>query len=159
MITKKDFVSAVNSIKEVENFYHQYGHKCYVKNSLIQTLIDAVGDKYDYEIRYDKSYKNGIKIYDTALSEDTKITIKGNNNLEEGSVIKVLVEALDGSSSSEYRIRLVKDTRINFFLIVDIIIGIVLVVLIFIQLNKRKKKKEAKQSIEEELEKTKEIVL
>ena len=131
-----------------------------LKNLSIKGInINFESDKYDYEIRYDKSYKNGIKIYDTALSEDTKITIKGNNNLEEGSVIKVLVEALDGSSSSEYRIRLVKDTRINFFLIVDIIIGIVLVVLIFIQLNKRKKKKEAKQSIEEELEKTKEIVL
>ena len=131
-----------------------------LKNLSIKGInINFESDKYDYEIRYDKSYKNGIKIYDTALSEDTKITIKGNNNLEEGSVIKVLVEALDGSGSSEYRIRLVKDTRINFFLIVDIIIGIVLVVLIFIQLNKRKKKKEAKQSIEEELEKTKEIVL
>ena len=45
MITKKDFISAVNSIKEVENFYHQYGHKCYVKNSLIQTLVDYVGDQ------------------------------------------------------------------------------------------------------------------
>lgn len=52
MITKKDFVSAVNSIKEVENFYHQYGHKCCVKNSLIQTLVDYVGDKYEWTAWY-----------------------------------------------------------------------------------------------------------
>lgn len=133
-----------------------------LKNLSIKGInINFESDKYDYEVRYDKSYKNGIKIYNTALSEDTKITIKGNNNLEENSVIKILVEALDGSSSSEYNIKLVKDTRINFFLIVDVVIGLILVILICIELNKRKKKTPPKQKKEsqEELEKTKEIVL
>lgn len=59
MIAKKDFVSAVNSIKEVESFYRQYGHKCYVKNSLIQTLIDAVSDKYEWIAWYINTTRYG----------------------------------------------------------------------------------------------------
>ena len=118
-------------------------------------------DKYDYSIRYDKSYKNGIKIYNTTLSEDVEVKIDGNENLKEGSVIKITVTALDGSSTSEYTITLEKDNRINFFLILDVLIGATLIVLIIIQLRKRKKQKEQNQKIEKEkeLEKTKEIIL
>ena len=118
-------------------------------------------DKYDYSIRYDKSYKNGIKIYNTTLSEDVEVKIDGNENLKEGSVIKITVTALDGSSTSEYTITLEKDNRINFFLILDVLIGATLIVLIIIQLRKRKKQKEQNKKIEKEkeLEKTKEIIL
>lgn len=123
--------------------------------------IGFESDKYNYTIRYDKSYKKGIKIYNTTLSNDVEVEVIGNENLKEGSKIRIVVTALDGSGSSEYTITLEKDKRVNFFLIVDLIIGTVLIVLIIIQLRKKKKHKEEiqKQHQQEELEKTIEIKL
>ena len=120
--------------------------------------IEFDSDKNKYTIRYDSSFKNGLTIYETTLSDDVKVDIVGNSNLKEGSVVKIIVTALDESSTSEYTITLEKDTRINFFLILDLVIGTILAVLIVIQLKKRKKIKQAAQKEkEEELEKTKEL--
>lgn len=118
-------------------------------------------DNYKYFIRYDKSYKDGLKIYKTTISNDVEVEVIGNTNLKEGSVVKIIVTSLDGSNSSEYTITLEKDTRINFFLILDILIGIVLVILIVIQVKRRKKIKNEKEAKKKELElsKTKEIKL
>lgn len=133
-----------------------------LKNLAIKGLnIDFNSDKYDYEIRYDKSFKNGITIYKTALSADTEIEVIGNEKIKAGSIVKVIVTAMDGSGSSEYKIKIEKDNRINFFFIIDMIIGIVLTVLIVKQVRKRKKLKmeEEEAKKQEELEKTKEIRL
>ena len=125
------------------------------------TNIGFNSDTYEYKVRYEKSYKKGLIIYNTTISEDVEVNIVDNTNLKEGSKIKVIVTALDGSSTSEYIITLEKDKRINFFFILDIIIGAVLVVLIIIQLRKRKKieNKKQKEIKERELEKTKELKL
>lgn len=128
--------------------------------SITGISIGFNSDKYKYTVRYDKSYKDGLKIIKTTFSPDeTEAEIVGNNNLKAGSTVKVIVKALDGSSSSEYSIYLEKDKRISFFLILETIIGIVLIVLIFIQIKKRKKNIEKlnKEKKEEELGKTKEI--
>lgn len=131
-----------------------------LKNLSVKGInIGFNSDKYNYAIRYDKSYKNGIKIYHTTLSNYTDVKIVGNGNLSAGSEIKIIVDAQDGSSSSEYIIKLEKDSRINFFLILDVIIGIVLVVLISIQLKKRNNRKKEIKKEEEELLKTKQITL
>ena len=131
-----------------------------LKNLSVKGInIGFNADKYDYVIRYDKSYKDGVKIYNTTISNDVETKIIGNQNIKEGSVVKIIVTALDGSSSSEYTITFEKDKRINFFLILDIIIGIVLVALICVQLKKRNKRKKIRKKKEEELSKTKEITL
>lgn len=120
--------------------------------------IEFDSDKNKYTILYDKSYKNGLTIYETTLSEDVKVDITGNSNLKEGSVVKIIVTALDESSTTEYTITLEKDTRINFFLILDLVVGVILIVLIVKQLKKRKKLKQiSEEKKEEELEKTKEL--
>lgn len=121
--------------------------------------IEFNSDTYKYFIRYDKAYKKGLTIYHTAISDDVEIEVMGNNNLKEDSVIRIVVTSLDGSNSSEYTITLEKDTRINFFLILDIVIGIVLIVLIIIQVKKRNEKKKNRELKRKELElsKTKEI--
>jgi len=134
----------------------------HLKNLSVKGInINFDSDKYDYVIRYDKSYKSGLTIYKTTVSPDVEVNVIGNTNLKEGSKIKVVVEALDGSGSSEYTILLEKDKRVNFFLVLEVIIGIILIILIVIQLNKRKKKQGVieKKQREEELEKTKEIKL
>ena len=131
-----------------------------LKNLSVRGLnIEFNSDKYNYVIRYDKSYKNGLAIIHTTLSNNTEVKVVGNENLRAGSEIKIIVNAEDGSSSSEYVIKLEKDSRINFFLILDVIIGIVLVVLISIQLKKRSNRKKNLEKKEEELSKTKQITL
>lgn len=59
MIAKEDFVNAVNSIKEVEDFYHHHGYKCYVKNAFTRTLMDAISDKYEWVAWYINITKYG----------------------------------------------------------------------------------------------------
>ncbi|MDD6879232.1 MAG: cadherin-like beta sandwich domain-containing protein [bacterium] len=133
-----------------------------LKNLSVKGInIGFNSDKYKYIVRYDKKYKEGLTIYQTTLSNDTEVEILGNTNLKAGDTVKIVVNALDGSSISEYYIYLEKDTRINFFLILDIVVGLVLIVLIIIQVKKRKKIKEKKieEQKEEELEKTKEMKL
>ena len=133
-----------------------------LKNLSVKGInINFNSDKYNYFIRYDKSYKKGITIYNTTVSQDVEVNILNNTNLKEGSKISVYVTALDGSSTSEYTITLEKDTRINFFFILDVVIGLILIVLIIIQLKKRNKRKKIKEEKirEMELEKTKEITL
>ena len=118
-------------------------------------------DTYKYSVRYDKSYRNGVKLYYTPVSDSVEIIVKGNQNIKTKDKITVLVKALDGSNSSEYTITFVKDTRINFFFIVDIVVGTIVVIFIMIELKKRKKIKQQKleKAKEEELEKTKELDL
>lgn len=118
-------------------------------------------DKYKYTVRYDKAYKDGVVIYETTVSNNVEVEIVGNQKIKENGVVKVIVKAIDGSSSSEYTITFEKDKRINFFLILDIIIGIVLIALISVQAKKRSKRKQALKEAkkEEELSKTKEITL
>ena len=134
-----------------------------LKNLAIKGInINFKSDTYKYTIRYDKRYKDGLDFYEpTTFSDDVEVQIIDNTNLKENSSVKVMVNALDGSSTSEYLITLEKDNRINFFFIVDIVIGLVLVILIIIQLNKRKKlkKKKEEEIKEKELEKTKELKL
>lgn len=133
-----------------------------LKNLSVKGInINFNSDKYEYTIRFDKSYKNGLKIYNTTISDDVEVSVLDNTNLKVGSSIRVIVNALDGSSTSEYIINLKRDNRINFFFILDVVIGTILIVLIIIQLRKRKKanvKVEEKYD-EQDLEKTKEIKL
>ncbi len=120
--------------------------------------IEFDSDRNKYTLLYDKSLKKGLTIYETTLSDDVKVEITGNSNLKEGSVVKITVTALDESSTTEYTITLEKDTRINFFLILDLVIGTILIILIVKQIKKRKKIKQVNEiEKEEELEKTKEL--
>ena len=125
--------------------------------------IGFSSDKDNYTIRYSKDIKNGLKIVKTTISDSDYVTVEilGNSDIKAGSVVKVVVTARDGSSVSEYSIKVEKDNRISFFLLLDGFIGTILIVLIGIQLSKRKKikKEERLKKIEEELGKTKEIKL
>lgn len=48
MISKQDFINAVNAIREVDDFYSSCGKECNVQTALVRTLMDAVGDKYEW---------------------------------------------------------------------------------------------------------------
>lgn len=121
--------------------------------------IDFDSDVSKYEIIFTNSLKKNFTLYKTTISKDVEVIVTGDNNIKPGSVIKVTVTAIDGSGESIYTIKLKKDTRVNFFAILEITIFIILLVVFIILLIKRKKTKEqiTEQEKELELEKTKEI--
>lgn len=121
-----------------------------LKNLSVKGLsIDFDPNKLDYEIVYTKDMKEGLKIYATTISKDAEIEIIGNEDLKVGSKVQVKVFAEDGSETI-YTITLVKDTRINFFMLLEILIIIILIILIVIQIIKRKKKNNKQKPKKEE---------
>ena len=110
-------------------------------------------NKLDYSITFDRSMKDGITIYATTASPDAKMEILGNEDLKVGSKIKVRVYADDGSETV-YTITLVKDKRVNFFMLLELLIIIVLMVLLAIQINGRKKRKNKSDKEPEKQEET-----
>ena len=129
-------------------------------------------DVYDYEVMYKSKYKDTLVIKPVLSNMDEaeidKATFEEDmNNIGPGRTVKIVVRAKDGTKEAErtYTIYFKKDTRINFFLLLALIIFIVLLV-IFIKLlisNKKIKKNlktskpEKKVEVEEELEKTKKL--
>ena len=125
-------------------------------------VLDFYQKTFDYEIRYNSKYSSGLTIIKAAeLDEysgvriDEGLLTETNKNLKPGSVVKIRVY-FDDSHETIYTITLVKDTRINFFLILGIIILLVLVVILIRVLKMRKKEKLMAEKVEE-LSKTKEI--
>ena len=102
--------------------------------------FDFDPNKLEYEIVFDNSMKSGLTIYATTQSNDAKIEILDNKDLKVGSEIKIRVYAEDGSETI-YIIKLVKDKRINFFMVLELIIIIILVILLTIQIKKKNKNK------------------
>lgn len=124
-----------------------------LKNLSVKGLsIDFDPNKLDYEIVYTKEMKDGLKIYATTVSKDAKIEIIGNEDLKAGSKVQIKVTAEDGSETI-YTITLVKDTRVNFFMILEILIIIVLIILIIIQVIKRKKKNNKEETKKQAVQK------
>ena len=130
-----------------------------LKNLSIKGMsLDFDPSKLEYEIVFNKDMKEGLKIYATTISKDAEVEIIGNEDLKIGSEIKVRSFAEDGSETI-YTITLVKDTRINFFMLLELLIIIILIILIIIQVIKRNKKNNKKQNKKEEPTKSNEQTL
>lgn len=99
---------------------------------------------FDYEIRYNSKYKDSLVIKPILNTTDEDVKIdeplleKTSSTIEAGTVIQIRVYAIDGTESM-YTITLVKDTRINFFFLLGLVIFIILLI-IFIKLLIDKKK-------------------
>lgn len=132
-------------------------------------------DVYDYELMYKSKYKDSLVIkpilnnIDEAEIDQAKLE-DDMAKIGPGRTVSIVVKAKDGNKEAErvYTITFKKDNRVNFFLLLALIIFIVLLV-IFIKLlisNKKIKKstkiykpkeKEKVIETEEELEKTKRL--
>jgi len=139
-----------------------------------------------YEVVYNKLYKSGLEIKPVPVSGDdlveytiyyngTKLEEINNIQLKVGDKYEIQVHPIgmdegDESEASFYTIVIVKDTRISFYLLLEVLIAIILSILITIQLFKKRKndrrkqkvqieqdKKQFNQKIEEEINKTKEL--
>ncbi len=122
-------------------------------------------DVYEYELTYKSKYKEGLtvkdkKMFEVMNSQDAEVTnVTGYQNLEPGGKITITVSPLDGTEGvdSVYTITFKKDSRINFFLILGIIIFIVLLVIFIRLLTKNKKNKQKIVEEDKNLEKTKRL--
>ena len=124
--------------------------------------IDFNKDIFDYEILYKSKYRETLVIKTEVNNPDeakVKEIDKDISKLKPGDKITIVVSAKDGTKNVEsyYTITFKKDTRLNFFLLLGIIIFIVLLIIfIYLYLKNKKEKKEIEIK-EEELQKTKRL--
>lgn len=118
-------------------------------------------DKYDYEIMYKEKYKDTLVIKPIVNNEEDAIATidKDISEIGPNSKITIIVKAKDGTKNVEryYTIKFKKDTRVNFFLILGIIIFIVLLVIFIKLLIQNRKSKQKINTEEKNLEKTKRL--
>ncbi len=125
--------------------------------------INFEKDKYDYEVMYKSKYKESLVIKPVLSNDEEAVASikKDLSNLKAGDKVTITVSAKDGTQNVEnyYTILFKKDNRINFFLILSLIIFIVLLVTFIKLLISRKKKQTQVVSVEPEieLEKTKRL--
>ena len=110
--------------------------------------IDFDKNNNRYEIRYDKKKMEDLRIYFTTVAGDDEVTAvlspdinndpEAKANLKPGDVITITVTGID-DESSEYTIVIVEDTRVSFFLVLELFIITILVVIIIVVYTKRKK--------------------
>ncbi len=128
----------------------------------IDSDIDFKPEAYDYEVLYKSKYKDTLVIKPVVNNPDEAEAIIDKTDyskLKPGDKITITVSAKDGTEGAEsfYTITFKKDTRLNFFLLLGIIIFIVLLVIFIYLFIKNKKQKKEIAVKEEELQKTKRL--
>lgn len=113
------------------------------------TDIDNIKVK-GYNLNFDKNSKTfylsinknttKLNIEVTLNDEKSNYEIKGNENLKDGSIVKIIVTAEDGSTDT-YRIIIQKDSKSNVPLIIILISSIIIIGIVVFVLIKRKNKK------------------
>ena len=126
--------------------------------------IDFNPDIYDYVVRYKSKYKDSLTIKDEKFFKlmnpnDAEVSVSKPSNLKPGDKIIITVSAKDGTKNADsyYTITFVKDTRINFFLLLSLLIFIVLLVIFIRLVLKSKKTKHEIEEKKKDLEKTKRL--
>jgi len=123
--------------------------------------IDFKKDVFDYELLYKSKYRESLVIKAEANNPDEAIVSidKDFSKLKPGDKIMIIVSAKDGTPNAEsyYTITFKKDTRLNFFLLLGIIVFIVLLIIFIYLYFKNKKEKKEIELKEEELQKTKRL--
>lgn len=112
------------------------------------TDIDNIKIK-GYNLNFDKNSKTfylsinknttKLNIEVTLDDEKSNYEIKGNENLKDGSIVKIIVTAEDGSTDT-YRIIIQKDSKSNVPLIIILISSIIIIGIVVFVLIKRKNK-------------------
>ena len=110
-------------------------------------IIDFDKNNNRYEISYNKTKFKDLHIYFSTISDSDLVTAvlspdinndkEALSKLKPGDVIKVTVTGID-NESAEYTIVITEDTRVSFFLVLELFLMIVIIVVVAIILNKRK---------------------
>lgn len=102
--------------------------------------IDFKQDIFNYTITIDSNI-NELQITKVPLNPDKDtVTVEGNQDLKNGSVIKIIVTGKDGSSTT-YFITIIKKNKISLTLLITVsiisFIIVILVIMIFIKSNNK----------------------
>ncbi len=131
----------------------------------VDATLNFKKDVFDYEIVFKSSFRENLIIKETKNDEnndDVQINypLKESTmkDLKVGSVIQIEVYSTVDDTKTVYTITMIKDTRINFFFLVSIIVFFVLLGIFIVMLIKNKKIKKEIEIKKEELAKTKEIL-
>lgn len=126
--------------------------------------IDFQKDNYEYEVLYKSKYTGSLVINPAVNNPDeAEVYKEGYENdiakLKADGKITIEVRSKDGDekATSFYTITFKKDTRINFFLILGLIIFTVLLIIFIKLFIKNKKQKQENIKKEEDLVKTKKL--
>lgn len=116
--------------------------------------IDFDRNNNRYEIMYNKNKFKDLHVYYTTIASSDEVTTTLNpdvNNdsevlsyLKPGDVITITITGIDGESVV-YTIAIVKDTRVSFYLIFEVIaIVIIIIIIIIVAIIRNSKKKRSK---------------
>ena len=128
----------------------------------VDDSLNFSSNVYDYELMYKPNFKEDLVIKAVVSNSDEAIASKNPDtcsNLKPGDKVTITVSAKDGTKNVEsyYTITFKKDTRINFFLILGLVIFIVLLIIFIRLLIKNRKEKDLIVKKEQDLEKTKRL--
>ena len=148
IVTKKDKISSNTKLKNLE--VTGYDIKFDGKSKTYYLKIKAKEDK--------------LNIIVEAEDEKASVKIEGNENLKDGSSIKIIVSA-ESNETDTYRIIVNKDElntskkKSNILLIIGILIAIaaIIVAVCFLVIKKKKNKKNDKNEVKEDIDTTKEV--
>ncbi len=103
-------------------------------------VLDFRTNNYDYTLTINDEEK--LNITPVLNDENAKYTITGNNNLKNGSVIKVIITNDDGDESI-YRIAIMKEEKVNATpIFIGAIIALVIINILRLILGRKKKLKD-----------------
>jgi len=110
--------------------------------------IDFDKNNNRYEISYNKEKFKNLHIYYSTVSNNDLVTVvlspdinndnKALSQLKPGDEITITITGID-NESAVYTITIMDDTRVNFFLVLEVLIMIIIVIVVIVILNKRKK--------------------
>lgn len=133
---KKEYKIKVTRLKEGETL----GNNANIKNIIIKN--------YKLPFEYDKtSYKLVLKNEDkldiTVIMDDSSATyqITGNENLKDGSIIKIITKSKDGTSKT-YTIAITKSSQAIYYVISIVLILLIISIPLIVYLRTVKQKKE-----------------
>lgn len=147
-IGDNEYTISVTSENDTTKFYKVIVTRKEADESF-NTDIDNIKVK-GYNLNFDKNSKTfylsinkdttKLNIEVTLDDEKSNYEIKGNENLKDGSIVKIIVTAEDGSTDT-YRIIIQKDSKSNVPLIIILISSIIIIGIVVFVLIKRKNKK------------------
>ena len=123
-LTKEEILSSDTTLKEL-----------IIKNYKIS--FDPNNHRYNLTIKREQS----LDIKATPNDNNATITIIGNKNLKDNSIIKIYVTSED-TSQSTYTIKITKDKTYLYIILITSIIAIITVFIVAIILRKKKKQKD-----------------
>ena len=127
----------VTRLKEGE----QLGDNASIKDIIISGYnLDFDYSKYEYKLLIKKEDKLDISVVMDDLNASYRIV--GNDNLKDGSIIKIITKSFDGLTSQTYNIEITKPNYTAYYLIAGVLVSLTIIIPILFYFKYVKPKKQ-----------------